>query len=255
MNREKLCRFMFVSAVCLLSLPWLTPCVGIWSAAAVNSAHDSISKRDQPMARLPMKQHKEWAAKPGPKLTVMERQNIPRSLLITEAELSDANGGMDAPRPGNLVGKSASAAVDGLTHTLNWVDPFTWVTGNSMGVEPTKPRRRLVLCESPYVLLEGDSIRFKRSGKNGPVLLAHATHAAVTVITSEGPVTAKAKNIHYRGPSLEVLLDHPYVVSSGSENLMPTKNNSFMKLNFKMGTVSCSGAVEGARSLSIKLQP
>ncbi len=125
MKREKVRRLLFVGAVCLLSFPWLTPCVGIWSAAAVNGAHDSITQRDQPLARLPTQQLKQWAAKPGPKLTVIENQAILRSSLITATELSAANGGMNAPHPGTLVGRGASAVVDGLTYTLTWVDPFT----------------------------------------------------------------------------------------------------------------------------------
>ncbi len=245
MNRDKLRRIIFVSATCLFSLPWLTPCAGIWSAAAVNGAHDSISKRDQPLAHLPTKQLKAWAAKPGPKLSVLERQSIPHSSLITEAELSDANGGMKAPRPGSLVGKGASAAVDGLTYTLTWVDPFTWVSKNSMGMEPTKPNRQLILCESPFVLLESESIRFKRSGKNGPILLAHATGATVTVITPDGTFTARAQDIYYRGPSDEVLMERPYYVRSGDQYLRPSKDNSLMKLNFKKRSVSCSSAVTG----------
>ncbi|MFN0079689.1 MAG: hypothetical protein ACKVY0_24765 [Prosthecobacter sp.] len=243
MKREKLRRLLFVSAACLLSFPWLTPCVGIWSAAGVNGAHDSITKRDEPLARLPTKQLKQWAAKPGPKLTVMQRQTIPRNSLITEAELSAANGGRNAPRPGTLVGKGASAVVDGLTYTLTWVDPFTWVSQNSMGMEPTKPRRQLVLCESPFVLLEGNSIRFTRSGKNGPVLLARATGATVTVITPDGTFTARAQDIHFRGPSQEVLLEQPYSVHSGRQFLRFPKDGSLVKLNFVKRSVSCSGTV------------
>ena len=247
MKREKLRRLLFVSAACLLSFPWLTPCVGIWSAAAVNGAHDSITHRDEPLARLPTKQLRQWAAKPGPKLTVIENQTNLRSSLITDTELSAANGGMNAPRPGTLVGKGASAVVDGLTYTLTWIDPFTWVSQNSMGMEPTKPRRQLVLCESPFVLLEGNSIRFTRSGKNGPVLLAHATDARVTVITPDGTFTAQAQDIHFRGPSQEVLLEHPYSIHAGSQNLRPVKTDTLMKLNFMKRSVSCSGIILGHR--------
>jgi hypothetical protein len=243
MKTERLRRAIFVSAACLFSFPWLTPCVGIWSAAAVNGAHDGISQRDKPLAHLPSKDLKDWAAKPGPKLAVMEWQNIPRSLLVTQDELSDANGGRDAPRPGSLIGKGASAAVDGLTYTLTWVDPFTWATKNSMDMGPTKPRRQLVLCESPFVLLEGSSIRFKRSGKNGPVVLAHAKGAYVTVITPDGTFTASAQDIHYRGPSEEVLLEHTNRVQSGNQYLGYSKDNILMKLNFIKRSVTCSGAV------------
>ena len=240
MKREKLRRSLFVSAAYLLSLPWLTPCVGIWSAAAVNGAHDSISLRNQPLAHLPTNQLKQWATKPGPKLTVIQRQNISRSFLITNDELSPSNGGMNAPQPGTLVGKGASAVVDGLTYTLTWVDPFTWVSQNDMGMKPTKPRRQLVLCESPYVLFEGNSIRFTRSGKNGLVLLARATGATVTVITPDGTFTARAQEIHFRGPSQVVLLEQPYSIHSGPQYLRFPKVSSLVKLNFVKRSVSCS---------------
>lgn len=243
MKREKLRRSLFVSAACLLSFPWFTPCVGIWSAAAVNGAHDSISRRYEPLAHLPTNQLKQWAAKPGPKLTVIQRQTISRSSLITAAELSAANGGMNAPRPGTLVGKGASSVVDGLTYTLTWIDPFTWVSQNSMGMEPTKPRRQLVLCESPFVLLEGNSIRFTRSGKNGPVMLARATGARVTIITPYGTFTAQAQDIQFRGPSQEVLLEQPYSVHSGPQHLRFPKVGSLVKLNFVKRSVSCSETV------------
>lgn len=243
MKREKLRRLLFVSAACLLSFPWLTPCVGIWSAAAVNGAHDSITQRDQPLTRLPTQQLKQWAAKPGPKLTVIERQSIPSSSLVTAAELSDANGGMQAPRPGTLAGKGASAVVDGLTYTLTWIDPFTWVSQNSMGMEPTKPRRRLVLSETPFVMLEGQDIRFIRDGKNRSVRLAKGTNARVTVITPDGTFIAHAQDIHFRGPSQEVLLEQPYSLYSGGQYLRPLKADALMKLNFIKRSVSCNGAI------------
>lgn len=240
MKREKLRHCLFVSAVCLFSFPWLTPCVGIWSAAAVNVAHDSITRRDEPLARLPTQQLKQWAAKPGPRLTVIENQAISPRSLITAAELAAAR---NAPLPGTFVGKGASAVVDGLSYTLTWIDPFTWVSQNSMGMEPTKPRRQLILCESPFVLLEGNSIRFTRSDKNGPVLLAHATGAKVTVITPDGSYFARAENIHFRSSSQEVLLERPFVIYTGPQSLAPEKSGSLMKLNFARRFVSCSGAV------------
>lgn len=240
MKREKLRHCLFVSAVCLLSFPWLTPCVGIWSAVVVNVAHDSITRRDEPLARLPTKQLKQWAAKPGPKLTVIENQAISPSLLITAEELSAAK---NAPLPGTFVGKGASAVVDGLSYTLTWIDPFTWVSQNSMGMEPTKTRRQLTLCESPFVLLEGNSIRFTRSDKNGPVLLAHATGAKVTVITPDGSYFARAENIHFHSSSQEVLLERPFVIYTGPQSLVPEKSGSLMKLNFARRFVSCSGVV------------
>jgi hypothetical protein len=243
MKQEKLRRLLFVSAVCVLSCPWLTPCVGIWASAAVNGAHDSITKRDEPLNRLPDPRLKEWAAKPGPKLAVFEHQTISKSLLVTDEEVSSAHGGRNAPRPGTLVGKGASALVDGVSQTLNWVDPFTFATGNSLGVEPTKPKRRLILCESPFVMLEGEDVRFTREGKNGHVRLAKASNARVTVITPAGSHSASAGHIHYRGASQQVVLEHSYGVHNGPQFFRPAQPESLMTLNFVKHRVSCSGAV------------
>lgn len=244
MERKKLHRALFVSSACLLSFPWLTPCVGIWSATAVNGVHDSITKRDEPLNRLPDPRLKEWAKKPGPKLAVFEHQTIAKSLLVTDEEVSSANGGRNAPRPGTLVGKGASALVDGVSQSLNWVDPFTLATGNSLGVEPTKPKRRLILCESPFVMLEGEDVRFTREGKNGPVRLAKASNARVTVITPAGSYSANAAYIHYRSAAQQVVLEHSHGVHSGQQSVRPTQPESLMTLNFVKHRVSCSGETE-----------
>lgn len=249
MKREHLRRGLFVSAACLLSFPWLTPCVGIWSAAAVNGVHDSVSKRDEPLNRLPDSKLKSWAARPLPRIAILPHQPVPAGLLVTDAELSASNGGRNASRPGTLVGKGASALVDGVTYTLTWVDPFTWISGNILDMEPTKPKRRLVLCESPFVMIEAGSIRFVPEGKTGGVRLAKASNAKVTVITPEGSFFARAQHIHYRGPSQEVLLEQPWGVYSGTQNLVPAKAGSLMRLNFvKRGVSSAGGVIDQMRS-------
>lgn len=243
MKQEKLRRLLFVSAACLLSCPWLTPCVGVWSSLAVNGAHDSITKRDEPLNRLPDPRLKEWAAKPGPKLAVFQHQPISKSLLVTDDELSPAHGGRNAPRPGTLVGKGASVLVDGVAQTLNWVDPFTLISGNSMGVEPTKPKRRLILCESPFVMLEGPDIRFTRATKGGGVLLAKARNAKVTVITPAGSYSASAQRIHFRAPASEIVLEGAYPIHSDLQTIAPAKRDSLMSLNFVQHSVACSAAI------------
>ncbi|MDP1592445.1 MAG: hypothetical protein Q8M07_32075 [Prosthecobacter sp.] len=259
MKREKLRRAAFVGAACLLSFPWLTPCVGIWSAAAVNGVHDSVTRRDEPLNRLPDAKLKQWAAKPLPRIAVFEYQNISKSLLVTDEELSSAKGGRNAARPGTLVGKGTSALVDGLTYTLTWADPFTWVYGNVMGVEPTQPNRRLVLCESPFVMIEAKTIRHVSEGKSGAVRLAKAFNAKVTVITPEGSFFARAEHVHYRGPSQEVVLEQPWGVYSGTQNLAPAKPGSLMKLNFVKRAVSSAGGVinrkNDADSLLLQKRP
>jgi hypothetical protein len=249
MKREKIRRAAFVSAACLLSFPWLTPCVGIWSAAAVNGMHDSVSKRGEPLNRLPDAKLKQWAAKPLPRIAILSSQPVPAHLLVTDEELTYAKGGRNAPRPGTFFGKGASALVDGVTYTLTWADPFTWVSGNSLGMEPTKPKRRLTLCESPFVMIEAEDIRFVPEGKTGGVRLAKASNAKVTVITPEGSFFARAQHIHYRGPSQEVLLEQPWGVYSGTQNLSPAKPGSLMTLNFmKRGVSSIGGVNDHKRS-------
>jgi hypothetical protein len=241
MKNEKIRRVLFVGAACLLSFPWLTPCAGIWSAAAVNGVHDSVTKRDEPLNRLPDAKLKEWAAKPLPKIAVLAHQPVADSLLISDAELSASNGGRNASRPGTLVGKGASELVDGVTYTLTWVDPFTWVSGNSLGMEPTKPKRRLVLCESPFVMVEAEGIRFVPEEKSGGVRLAKASNAKVTVITPEGSFFACAAFIHFRGPSQEVLLEWPWRVYSGTQKIVTAKPGPTMRLNFVRRSISGAG--------------
>ncbi|MBL9179175.1 MAG: hypothetical protein JNM65_14025 [Verrucomicrobiaceae bacterium] len=249
MKREKLRRVMFVGSACLFSFPWLTPCVGIWSAAAVNGVHDSVTKRDEPLNRLSDAKLKAWEAKPLPRIAVFEHQGLSRSLLVTDAELSGPNGGRNASRPGTFVGKGTSALVDGVTYTLTWVDPFTWISGNILDMEPTKPKRRLVLCESPFVMIEAGDIRFVPEGKTGGVRLAKASNAKVTVITPEGSFFARAQHIHYRGPSQEVVLEQPWGVYSGTQDLVPAKPGSTMRLNFvKRGVSSAGGVIDRERS-------
>lgn len=249
MKRVNLRRGLFVSAACLFSFPWLTPCVGIWSAAAVNGVHDSVTKRDEPLNRLPDPRLKEWAAKELPKLAILPRQPDPAGLIVTDEEVSGRQGGRSATKPGTRVGKGASALVDGVTYTLTWADPFTWVSGNTLDMEPTKPPRRLVLCESPFVMIEAQSIRYVPDGKTGGVRLAKAAAAKVTVITPEGTFSARARQVHYRAPSQEVVLEGPWWVHSETQNLLPAKPDSPMRLNFvKRGVSSAGGVVEHPRS-------
>jgi hypothetical protein len=242
MKQEKFCRLLFVSAACALSFPWLTPCVGIWASAAVNGAHDSITKRNAPLNHLPDTRLKEWAEKPLPQIAILPRQEDSTALLVSDEEVSPKRGGKDAPKPGTIIGKGASALVDGVTYTLTWADPFTWVSGNTLGMEPTKPRRRLVVSESPFVMIEAHEIRYVSERKTGNVRLAKASNAKVTVITPDGAFTAHAGNIHYRGPSQEMLLEQPCRAYSETQNLSPAGPDSFMRLNFvKCGVSSAAG--------------
>ena len=115
-----------------------------------------------------------------------------------------------------------------------------------MGMSATKPSRQLVLCESPFVVLEGQDIRFTRDGKNGPVRIAKAKESTVTVITPDGSFSARATCVHFRGPSQEVLLEHLYNVRSGEQQMFSKAKDfgNLTKLNFVTRTVSFDGPVE-----------
>lgn len=253
MKRESLRRFLFVSAACLLSFPWLTPCVGIWSAVAVDGVHSAVTHNRGSDTRLPTEQLKEWERKAGPKLKVRENQPIPASMWITDAELSSANGGRNAPRPGTLVGKGASAVADGLTYTLAWVDPVTWIVDDSLRMKPSTPQRQLILRESPFVMLQADEIRYTREGKDGPVRLARAKNARVTIITPDGSYRIFASSIHYRGTAAdEVLLEKPESIRTATQTLGPKKRDEWMRLNFVKRTVTCSGKVEDWRNSGLR---
>ncbi|WP_395745335.1 hypothetical protein [Prosthecobacter sp.] len=245
MKRGNLRRFLVVFAVCLLSFLGLTSCVGIWSAAVVDSVHNEVTHRDERNNKPPTPQLKEWQAKQGPALKVRENQPIPPGMRVMDAELSVANGGRNASRPGTLVGNGASAIVDGLTNTLSWADPFTWIMNDPWRVKPSTPQRRLILRETPFVMLQGDDIRYTRGEKDGPVLLAKAKNAWITVITPDGSYRMSASAIHYRGPGADaVLLEPARIFITDVQLTGPKSRDEGAVLNFVKRTLSCSGTKE-----------
>ncbi len=245
MQRENLRRFLFVSAACLLSFPWLTPCVGIWSAMAVDGTHNAVSHRDQDKIKLPTPQIEKWSEKMLPKLKVSENQPISPAMRIEDAELAWTKGGRNAPRPGTVVGKGVSAAVDGLTYTLAWVDPVTWVLEDGWRVSPSTPRRQLVICQSPYVVLQAQNLRFTREGKDGPVKLAKARNALVRVIAPGGSYSIWATEIHYRGPAQEMLLvGTGQIFTPQMKVIEPAERDAWVKLNFVKHVLAFDGKMK-----------
>ncbi|WP_395750059.1 hypothetical protein [Prosthecobacter sp.] len=241
MKRENLHRFLFVSAVCLLSIPWLTPCAGVMASAALDGVTSGATQRAAP--GVPTQQLKEWAAKPGPKFKVERVRSIPKSLLISDEEVSAARGGQSAPRSGAVLGRGVVAVTEGVSDTLAMIDPLTWIAGDATDRGVGKSRRQLVLCESPYVVLQAREIRFVREGKNGPVRLVKARDAVITIITAAGSYSASAGFIHYRGPSQEVILETACTLKSGTQFFFGTteKNGPVMRLNFVKRTVQSMG--------------
>ncbi|MBB5030870.1 hypothetical protein [Prosthecobacter vanneervenii] len=249
MKREKLRRFLFVGAVCLLSFPWLTPCgTGVIAAAGISGTRNAFTRGSEPEARLPTRQLRGWASRPASPFSVISSQPVPLSRLIGDEELVKASGGQDAPYPGSLVGKGASALVDGVAGVFLAIDPLGW-SDEDIKLDMNQFRRRqLVLCESPYVVLQGTDLRFTRDGKKGPVRLAKAKYAVVSVITEEGSYSAAAKVIHYRGPSEELILETPYRLFSGYKNRLklPVPAGTKITLNYVKRTLSSNLPPENA---------
>lgn len=88
MNREQCQRRLFVSAACLFSLPWLTPCtfgIGTVASSAINRA--ALPLAAGPLDYLPYPDLKQWAARPGPWLEVQTGKSIALTQFIHDDEL------------------------------------------------------------------------------------------------------------------------------------------------------------------------
>lgn len=138
----------------------------------------------------------------------------------------------------------ASMIVDGVATTLAWVDPMTWAFNGDIDVSPTKAHRQLILSESPFMLLDGTSLRFKRVGKNGPILLAKASNATLTIVTAEGKISAKAEYIHFSSTSEEILLVGCRNVASGAQRYAAEVwSSAQMTFNWRKNRLSCANKI------------
>lgn len=259
MNAATLRRLGFTGAVCLLSLPWLAPCTfGIGTAAAVGvkKAADLVLKDDPSEIPLPEKQLREWAAKPGPKLDVRSVSAMPASLLIAMEDL-DRLGARQASRTGGLSGgaRGVAGASAGMIASLLVISDALTVSflekDNSGGFDlpdlfPSAGRdrrRQLVLCQSPFVLLQGDSLRYVDSGNRLQLAVALAD-CKVTVISPAGTFSGIAQRIHYRAGSSEVILQGNPTVMSGDQFIKGTRQDAMMRLDFQQRRVTVLGPVK-----------
>jgi hypothetical protein len=235
--------------VCVLSLPWLMPCVGLISGSALSLAHDAVPRSGEAADLDP--RLKNWAAKPGPALRVVDHRSVEARLLVTDAELSV--GGASVVKPsGTGLGRGTAGAVEKVAASLMLVDPVTWIAaanGAGSGFVQTSPhgrRRQLTLCDSPFVLLQGDDIRAIHD-KSGQLLLARASRARVTIITPDGSFFALAARVHFRAGLAEVILEGNGTVQSGHQHIKAVKSGALIKLNFVTRIVTISDAVNETR--------
>ncbi len=254
MKRENLRHFLFVGIACILSLPWFAPCtfgLGTIASSAINQA--AGSRNASPLDHLPDPRLKQWAAKPGPWLEVITKKSIPHTLLITDAALTpDHPQALKAPRPGSR-GKGAANDIIAFISTLAAIsDAVTYgFLSSSSDFQPSEPpnaiedqRRQLVLCESPFVLLQGAEVVFMRQARGKWPALALATRQnKVTMITPDGTFFALANRIHFRASSPEVILEGNPTVQSGQQHIKSAKPDTIMRLDFAKRRVTVNGPV------------
>ncbi len=257
MKREKIRSVLFVSAVALCSLPWLTPCtlgIGTVGAALVSGASRRVGGDDALYQSLRDPQLKAWAAKPGPQIKILDQARIPRGLLIQDSELATNGKFLQVTSKDSLAQRGSTSAMNSVAKLLALSDLTTQLVASSNNGTPLSPwpsklmkRREIVLSQSPYVLLQATEIVYARSGTQPPHLVRATGGARVTVITPEGTFLALANRIHLRGSGAELLLEGNPTVQSGHQHIKGTKPAALMKLNFVTRTVSLEGDARETR--------
>jgi hypothetical protein len=255
MKRDHFRRVLFVTAACLLSLPWLMPCVlGGLSAMAVRRTGRVLFGKPDSDLRFSdqVGQNQQALAFSDRALKVCENQLITRTLLITAEELQKIEG-MDVSHRGLSFRERSAASFEAVASALEEADGTGSVSGRSHDVQTrdfNTVRHKVVLSSAPFVMLEADELRHVRRGKEKhPVMALAATNtglqANATIITSGGNYFATARRIHFRGPSPEIVLEGNPVVQFGRRQVKPARLGTLMKFNFITHEVSVGGrAVE-----------
>lgn len=255
MKRNHLRRMLFMSSACLLSLPWLTPCVlGSLSAMAVRGTGRVLFGKPSSDLRVSdqVPQNNGIVAASEQALKVRENQTIPPSLLITAEELQKT-GGLNASRSGLSFRERSAANFEAVARALEEADGTGSVRSGGTYAQTKEfngVRHKLILRGEPFVLLEADELRHVRRGKEKYPTLALATTntgmlANATIITSGGNYFATARRIHFRGSSPEIVLEGNPVLQFARRQVKPARPGSLMKFNFITHEVSVGGrAVE-----------
>ncbi|MCB1278561.1 hypothetical protein [Prosthecobacter sp.] len=253
-TRKTIERGLFVLAVGVVSLPWLTPCtlgLGTMASGAINVAARPLVS--QPLDYLPHPDMKQWAARPGPMLEIQVVRSVPSNLFVRDEDLPKKIA-HTAPRPGtglrgktgNFIGMVSAllAATDASTRGM------IEEGGGNLGVLDEFPgsahdmRRQLILNEFPFVLLQGTDLTYLGKEKEPWPRIARASkHSKVTVITPDGTYFGLAERIHFRSGSSEVILEGDPTVQSGEQHIKGAKHDAIMRLDFKNRRVIVNGPV------------
>lgn len=254
MKREEARRFVFVLAALACAVPWLTPCtlgLGTMASGLVNKVSRPLVA--EPLDYLPHPDLKQWAARPGPLLEVRTVRAMPASLFIRDDELP-GDKTQNASRPGTDMRGRAGSFVGMISTLLAITDASTrsfLEEGNGdMGLLYNMPgraeddRRQLALSEFPFVLLQGEELRYLGDGKESWPALARADQRSkVTIITPDGTFIGIARRIHFRSSSTEVILEGDPTVQSGQQHIKGARADAVMRLDFKKRRVTVSGPV------------
>lgn len=231
--------------IVLLTVPFLTPCtlgVGTGAAALVDKMSDGLSSNNA-YAHLPNKDLREWAVRPGPSFKVYEHVAMGQEALVTDDELK---GALIAPRPARL-GNAARTAANGLSGLLAVTDLMTAAMAQDFTGLPSasrgEDRCQLVLCEKPFILLQGLDLVYRADGNPKQVVVARASKCArITVITPDGSFFALANRIHYDHTRSEILLEGQPSLHSGDQWIKSAHLHGWMKLDVSHKSVALNGA-------------
>jgi len=247
-------RIVFGCAACVLALPWLAPCtfgLGTMASGLVNKVSRPLVA--EPLDYLPHPDLKQWAARPGPMLEVRTVGAMPASLFIRDDELPGDKTKI-ASRPGTDMRGRAGSFVGMISTLLAITDAstrgFLEDGDGDMGILDDMPgraeddRRQLALSEFPFVLLQGEELRYLDDGEEHWPKLARADkRSKVTVITKDGTFIGIARRIHFRSSSTEVILEGDPTVQSGQQHLKGARTDAVMRLDFKKRLVTVNGPV------------
>lgn len=239
MKDTRVQRFLFVTCVCALSIPWLTPCGATLIPGAMLMMADQGVRRlkGDPTLGSPS-QWRSIAGKPALRCVVRGNQSIPRSLLISAHEWT--NG----PRAQNSrVEAIGTSSIEKMADLLVRIDPGHRMpqNGRQQPEQHDEPVKRMVISLTPLVVLEADRLRFTRSNSRELPALAEASTdtmmSKATIHTAEGNLFASALRICYRATTRELILDGNAIVLSGRRQIKPSKPGALIRIRFTANPV------------------
>jgi hypothetical protein len=223
---------VFFGVTLLCAAPFLSPCtfgVGAVASKMISKAGEPL-KLSKPLDHLPTDQLREWARRPGPKLSVVQTGSIRSNSLIQDAELVGARQATRKPR--SLL-SGAADATEFLAALIAITDAGTFAM---MDTEPTfstvdqELRKQLIISESPFILLQGRELPFSVATAGKPAVARARYSAKLSWIGPEGLCFALANRIHFRAGSDEIILEGMPGVASGGQYV---RGQTLMSLNVR----------------------